>query len=176
MVKFYAMGIRFRIRRDGEFKIVGYAPVIFAQMEKLILSGLIVLFLIFDGKAAGLAGYLEKQPMVEKVEPTFKNPYFNKGLAIMVRQPLNHRVPSEGYFLQRVLISELGKTSPVVMITEGYDAGYAEKPGYLNELCPILEANQVVVEHRYFGKSWPDPVNISMWKMRLLTTMPLFCC
>ena len=29
---------------------------------------------------------------------------------------------------------------------------------HLEELCPILQANQLFVEHRYFGKSVPDSV------------------
>jgi hypothetical protein len=58
-----------------------------------------------------------------------------------------------------VFIAELDPFSPVVFVTEGYGADYASNPRYLNELCPLLKASQVVVEHRYFGKSWPDPVN-----------------
>ncbi len=62
-------------------------------------------------------------------------------------------------FRQRVFLSHHGTDDPVVFVTEGYDAYYAANPGYVNELTGLLGANQVVVEHRYFGKSVPEPLS-----------------
>jgi len=45
----------------------------------------------------------------------------------------------------------------MVVVTEGYSARYANNPHYLNELCPMLDANLVFIEHRFFGKSVPEP-------------------
>jgi hypothetical protein len=47
----------------------------------------------------------------------------------------------------------------VVFITEGYAANYAAIPRYINELSPMFNASQICVEHRYFGESWPEPLN-----------------
>jgi len=95
---------------------------------------------------------------VEKMEP---NSFFNEALIIIVKQPIDHLHPELGSFGQRVVLSNLGFDNPVVFITEGYGGDYGAKTKYLNELCPILNANQLFVEHRFFGKSVPDSIN---WK------------
>ena len=48
-------------------------------------------------------------------------------------------------------------SKPVVIVTEGYAAGR----NYTAELTSILGSNQIIVEHRYFGKSKPDSMD---WK------------
>ena len=95
---------------------------------------------------------------VEKMEP---NPFFKEALIIMVKQPLDHLHPGFGSFPQRVILSSLGFDQPVVFITEGYGGQYAANSKYLNELCPLLNANQLFVEHRFFGNSVPDSID---WK------------
>lgn len=95
---------------------------------------------------------------VEKMEP---NPFFHEALIIMVKQPLDHLHPEKGAFLQRVILSNLDIAQPVVYITEGYGGDYGASSKYLNELCPLLNANQLFVEHRFFGKSVPDSID---WK------------
>jgi hypothetical protein len=61
--------------------------------------------------------------------------------------------------LQRVFVADKGGENPVLLITEGYAANYAASSRYINELSPILNSNQITVEHRYFGESWPNSVN-----------------
>jgi hypothetical protein len=100
-------------------------------------------------------------PGIISVDSMEHNQFFQESWIIMIRQSLDHRHPELGTFPQRVILSHLGYDEPVVMITEGYSAGKETGPDYLNELCPLLYANQLFIEHRYFGKSVPDPVN---WK------------
>jgi len=95
---------------------------------------------------------------VNKMEP---NKFFSEALIIMVKQPLDHLHPELGTFPQRVILSNLGFDQPVVFITEGYGGDYGANAKYLNELCPLLHANQLFVEHRFFGKSVPDSID---WK------------
>ena len=95
---------------------------------------------------------------VEKMEP---NSFFKEALIIRVKQPLDHRHPELGSFAQRVVLSNLDFEHPVVFITEGYGGDYGANSKYLNELCPLLKANQLFVEHRFFGKSVPDSID---WK------------
>jgi hypothetical protein len=102
---------------------------------------------------------LEELPKVESVKEIEHHSFFNATYEVMFRQYLNHEKTGAGTFLQRVLISEYNLKSPVVFVTEGYTANYAAKPTYINELSEIIEANQVVVEHRYFGKSMPEDAN-----------------
>lgn len=46
-----------------------------------------------------------------------------------------------------------------MLITEGYGADRGASPAFINELSPMLNSNQIFVEHRYFGESWPDSIN-----------------
>ncbi len=102
-----------------------------------------------------------KLPDIISVEKMENNPFFEEAYVIMIKQPLDHQNPGMGYFPQRIILSHLDNTEPVVFITEGYNADNAVGPKYLNELCPILYANQLFVEHRFFGKSVPDTMK---WK------------
>jgi len=77
---------------------------------------------------------------------------FTAAYELAVRQPIDHNDPQKGFFYQRVFLSHRGFEKPVVFVTEGY-----EQPGiYRNELTSLLNANQIEVEHRYFGESVPD--------------------
>ena len=77
----------------------------------------------------------------------------------MVRQPLDHTDTTKGFFLQRIFLADKGKDNTVLLITEGYGAGRGASPRFINELSPMLNSNQIFVEHRYFGESWPDSIN-----------------
>ena len=70
----------------------------------------------------------------------------------LIEQPLDHRNPDGAHFTQRIYISHFDTASPVVMVAAGYDASYY----YTSELAAELRCNQVMVEHRFFGKSRPD--------------------
>ncbi|MCL4483206.1 MAG: aminopeptidase [Bacteroidetes bacterium] len=98
-------------------------------------------------------------PDIISVEKMEQNPFFSEAYVVNVKQPVDHRHPDKGYFPQRVVVSHLSYDRPVVFVTEGYGGGYAIGNKYLNELCPILQANQLFVEHRYFGTSHPDSIN-----------------
>lgn len=69
-------------------------------------------------------------------------------------QPLDHLNPDGPNFSQRIYISHFDPASPVVMVSAGYDASYY----YTSELAAGLKCNQVMIEHRYFGKSKPDSI------------------
>jgi hypothetical protein len=103
--------------------------------------------------------FMKQQPQIVEINTIPGNEFFNKTYQIMVRQPLDHNDTTKGFFLQRVFVADKAKTNPVVLGTEGYAAQYAAMPRYINELSSMLNANQITVEHRYFGKSWPSPLN-----------------
>ena len=109
--------------------------------------------------AQSLQERIKALPDIISVEKMEQNPFFSEAYIVNVKQPIDHRHPDRGYFPQRVVISHLSYDRPVVFITEGYGGGYAIGAKYLNELCPLLQANQLFVEHRYFGTSHPDPIN-----------------
>ena len=77
---------------------------------------------------------------------------------LRIKQPVDHDAPAGPTFTQRVFLSHLDPSRPVVLVTEGYAAG----GNRLSEPTRILKANQIVVEHRFFGASRPDSID---WKL-----------
>ena len=75
-------------------------------------------------------------------------------------QPVDHDDPSQGYFQQKVSLLHLNNVAPTPMIV--HTSGYADDAGqYPTELAMMLNANQVSIEHRYFGTSKPVPTDWS---------------
>lgn len=71
------------------------------------------------------------------------------------RQPENHRRPQGVTFLQRLVLIHQDENAPMVLFTTGY--GMFGDPlqfvWYLAEPTAALGANQLAVEHRFFGTS-----------------------
>ena len=125
------------------------------NMKRTLPIGLTLAFLfIFNGfKAQDLESMLFDLPDVafKKVESNDERPTYE----VMVRQYLDHDNPEKGTFYQKVYLSHAGFDRPTVIVTEGY-----ERPrNRVYELSELLGANQVQVEHRYFGKSMPDSLD-----------------
>ncbi|HTQ08881.1 MAG TPA: S28 family serine protease, partial [Fimbriimonadaceae bacterium] len=77
---------------------------------------------------------------------------------ITFQQPVDHRNPRGQKFGQHVFILHRDFAKPVILGTEGYAAN---RPSG-GELTRILgEPNLITVEHRYFGRSMPNPI---VWK------------
>jgi len=74
---------------------------------------------------------------------------------IMLTQPLNHKNPESEQFQQCIFLSHKGYDAPTVLHTEGYSAGR----NFCAELPELINANEIRVEHRFFGKSLPDSMN-----------------
>jgi hypothetical protein len=110
-------------------------------------------------------GELENLDGIASVEILECDTFFLEKYLIRVEQPVDHTKKNGATFSQRVYVGFKGITKPTVFVTEGYDGGYAASPRYLNELCPLLDANLVLVEHRYFGESIPDTTS---WKFHTI--------
>jgi len=82
--------------------------------------------------------------------------YFKEAFEIRLTQPLDHRNPDAGTFAQRIFLSHADFEKPVLLETEGYGAFR----NTIKELSRLLSANQIIVEHRFFGESKPDSM---MW-------------
>jgi hypothetical protein len=122
----------------------------------------LLLFLSLDGAQAQevkkLKGFLKKAA-VEKTKKWAADTIFTEKYEVFIEQPLDHENPGAGTFLQRFFVCHRSVDRPVVFVTEGYGADYAGRPDYASELGKILEANEIVVEHRYFLKSKPEPTD-----------------
>ncbi|MCF8244680.1 MAG: hypothetical protein K9J37_09345 [Saprospiraceae bacterium] len=80
---------------------------------------------------------------------------FEAAYELKVRQPIDHKHPEKGFFYQKVFLNHAGFDRPTVIVTEGY-----QRPtNRVYELTPLLKANQLDVEHRFFGDSKPEPLD-----------------
>lgn len=88
-----------------------------------------------------------------------------KTFEIKVKQPLDHQHPEKGYFYQRAFLSHKGFDKPMLM----YISGYGQDRVFNNELTSLLEANQLSIEHRFFGTSVPDSLDYSCLNLEQAT-------
>ncbi len=73
-------------------------------------------------------------------------------------QPIDHNNPELGTYLQACRLRYKGAEKNVVVLTHGYNMEY-----YDTDLATQLDANQLSIEHRYFGQSLPEPFdNVDM--------------
>ena len=135
-------------------------------MKKILL--LISLLLVLFG--SGLAGKEDLENSLfnlpDVVFETIDTPdSFEVAYQLKIRQPLDHLNPSQGYFYQKVYLSHLALDRPVVINT----AGYAQGRNRIGELTKLLKANQVNVEHRFFGESLPDSLDYRYLNLKQAT-------
>lgn len=91
---------------------------------------------------------------------------FQAAYELKVRQPIDHKHPEKGYFYQRVFLTHKGFDRPMVICTEGY-----ERPtNRMYELTKLLNANQLDVEHRYFGESKPEKIDYQYLNLEQATS------
>ena len=88
----------------------------------------------------------------KKLEPS---PRFPSTYLIKIKQAIDHHDMSKGFFYQKVYLTHKGFDKPTVMITEGY--GMWENSSW--DIVKLLGANQIKVEHRYYGESTPDSID-----------------
>mgnify|MGYP000386239622 CR=1 FL=1 len=94
---------------------------------------------------------------IVEIKPTRIDTTYKEGYEILISQPVDHKNPNSKKFTQRIFLSHTDFSKPMVFVTEGYAANRNSK----TELSRILDANQIIVEHRYFGKSVPENLD---WK------------
>ncbi|MEV6109502.1 S28 family serine protease [Streptomyces sp. NPDC051940] len=70
--------------------------------------------------------------------------------SLSITQPIDHRKPELGTFQQRFSLWHKSADKPVVFYTGGYGLSTSTR-----EPTTILDANQLSVEHRFFGPSVP---------------------
>ena len=108
-----------------------------------------------QGEAGKLLATL---PGVSDVE-TLKSTHFPEKYVFFIKQQLDAKDASKGSFEQRVILCHRGFDRPTVLVTEGYNAKYALREGYIEELSKLFDTNIITVEYRYFDKSMPKPCN-----------------
>ena len=67
-------------------------------------------------------------------------------------QPVDHHNPQLGTYFQRCWLKFKSVDKNVVVLTHGYALF-----NYLTDMAKQLDANELHIEHRYFGESLPEP-------------------
>ena len=80
---------------------------------------------------------------------------YESAYQLKIKQPLDHKDESKGYFYQRVYLSHKGFDHATAIITNGY----GRPSNNITEVAELIDANQINVEHRYFLESSPDSLN-----------------
>jgi hypothetical protein len=128
-------------------------------MKRILITLILSFLLLLHTFAASvLEEKLTQLKDVSQVEQLETSNYAEK-YVVRFTQPIDHKHPEAGTFTQRVVINHKGFDRPTVIVTEGYGANYALSPRYQDELSLLLGTNVVVVEHRYFLESTPEPLN-----------------
>lgn len=98
-----------------------------------------------------LRSCLEAAPGVVSVEEISdgSGDYLHVGFT----QPVDHDDPDGPTFVQYVNLIAVDRAAPTILLTTGYAEYYG---GYPAELTQVLAANQVSLEHRFFGESVPS--------------------
>jgi hypothetical protein len=92
-------------------------------------------------------------------------PDFEATYELRIKQSIDHSDVSKGHFYQRVFLSHKGFEQPTIMITEGY----SRPENRVNELTELINGNQILIEHRYFGESMPDSLNYNYLTLKQVT-------
>ncbi|NBC08998.1 MAG: peptidase, partial [Bacteroidetes bacterium] len=124
-------------------------------MKRILFSSILILCAI---GAFSQVDTIEKQ-LFELPDLIFKpieSPEgFEAAYELHIKQPLDHENPEQGHFYQRAYLSHRSFEAPMVLATEGY----SRPSNRMYELTNYLQANQLDVEHRYFGSSVPDSLD-----------------
>lgn len=88
-----------------------------------------------------------------KVQTLPSTNHFQEEYIITLKQKLDHHDDKVGFFPQRIFLSHHKKNSPMVLNISGYAAKYE-----ISQISQMLEANQIVIEYRFYGKSRIDSI------------------
>ncbi len=75
---------------------------------------------------------------------------------LAVTQAVDHDVTGGQTFTQHVTLMHRDLAAPMIALTSGYDDFYGDSS---YELTDVLGANQISIEHRFFGRSRPSPAD-----------------
>ena len=133
---------------------------------KKIKSVLVLLFVVFNFQCSfAQTGTAVQTDLLKKLTELFPNAEisnmknlegYSESYRLILEEPLDHAHPGQGTFKHYIYLSHKDFNSPMVIETEGYAARYVK-----NEVSGLLQANQLIVEYRFYGKSRP---NLVPWK------------
>lgn len=119
----------------------------------------IILSLLFSLICVYVSAQSDEQ-LLEKKLYDLPNVYFKKisepgdtllKYDLQIKQPVDHKDASKGFFYQHVLLLHKGFNKPTVLQNDGYFLF-----DYRDEAEQIFDANNINMEYRFFGASKPD--------------------
>jgi hypothetical protein len=116
---------------------------------------LFITSIAFPQTETALFKKLKSLKEISEVAPIQHDTTFSEAYVLMITQPIDHNNSASKKFNQRVFLLHRNFSKPTVLALEGYAADF-NRP---YELTKILRANQILVEHRYFGKSIPEKID-----------------
>lgn len=131
-------------------------------MKTLLLFRMILLTMLFSVQNFYAQKHqVELQKLFGEENVTYlDSSTFKEYYRINVRQLINHHDIHRGFFNQQVLLGIQDPKTVTVLQTEGYSIPkHFNNPNYKTELTTLLNGNQVIIEHRYFGSSIPDSLS-----------------
>lgn len=126
------------------------------KIKFLLAIAASMLLFLSNLKAQSLLPKLEQLFGAENVKQ-IDSSRFNQYYRLSIPQLIDHNDSSKGTFLNSVLLGFNNVSAPIVMESAAYGLTRNYKDlNYKTELTELLNANQIIVEHRYFGTSIPD--------------------
>ena len=125
---------------------------------------LVLILLVLDLKAQNIKEELYNLPDVQFKKISTPESY-KAAYELKIKQAIDHNDPSKGHFYQRVFLSHMGFDHPTVMVTNGY----SKSKNSITEVATLLQANQLNIEHRFFGKSMPDSLDYNYLNLEQAT-------
>jgi len=109
-----------------------------------------------DGAGDDLLAQLRALPNVADATEQATTDVGYRYVVLHFVQPVDHDDPASATFLQEVSLLHADFTAPLVVWTSGYFDYYLDNE---TEPAVLLQANQISIEHRFFGTSRPDPAD-----------------
>ena len=78
---------------------------------------------------------------------------YSESYQLILNEPLDHKNPQNGTFKHYMYLSHLDFSKPMVIETHGYSTNNIK-----SEVSKLVNANQIAVEYRFYGKSRPEPL------------------
>lgn len=126
-------------------------PKSFLSLIFILIISNISLAQIENTLKSDLFKWLKSLPDIEVTQIKADN-IFKEAYEIFITQPIDHNNPDGPKFKQQIFLSHTDKEKPMVIELDGYAVN-----NRTTELSRILDCNQIMVEHRYFGESVPAP-------------------
>ena len=95
---------------------------------------------------------LETIPEVHNVKTEYDEDNEALYYTFYFKQPVDHYHPEQGTYSQYCQLKFKGWDNNVVVYTHGYNLSTRDV-----DLATLMDANQLNIEHRYFGNSLPEP-------------------